>query len=256
MAIYRYIRYSGDKQDEQSQSVIIDRWCQSKGIVYDDTIMDEAISGKAGTLNKRALQQLLDKLESGDTLIVSELSRITRAGIGELVSIVETYLKPRKIRFILCNYNLDINCAAIDPITELMLVLMATFAKIERDSLISRTKAALDARKELIKQNGGFVSKSGKWCTSLGNPTSNYSEARLASIASRVNAKLDWQQNSPLAKYLKSRWKQGWTFNELLRDGEKMFEIDPSTYCTSRGCKINKACLSGLLKVWNSEMVK
>jgi DNA invertase Pin-like site-specific DNA recombinase len=256
MAIYRYIRYSGDKQDEQSQNAIIDRWCNSKGIVCDDTIMDEAISGKAGTLNKRALQKLLDKLESGDTLIVSELSRITRAGIGELVSIVETYLKPRKIRFVLCNYNLDINCSSIDPITELMLVLMATFAKIERDSLITRTTAALEARKELIKKNGGFVSKSGRWCTSLGNPRGDRSEARLASISSRTNAKIDWQMNSPLARYLKSRWAQGWSFVELLEDGERMFEIDPKTYCTSRGCKINRNCLSGLIKLWSSGKMK
>ena len=252
MAIYRYIRYSGDKQDEQSQSVIIDRWCQSKGIKCDDTIMDEAISGKAGTLSKRALQQLLDKLESGDTLIVSELSRITRAGIGELVSIVENYLKPRKIRFILCNYNLDINCSCIDPITELMLVLMATFAKIERDSLVSRTTAALEARKELIRQNGGFMSKSGRWCTSLGNPSSDRSEARLASIVKRTNAKLDWQLNSPLAKYLRARWQQGWSFVQLLEDGERMFEIDPKTYCTNRGCKINRNCLSDLIKLWKN----
>lgn len=250
MAVYRYIRYSGDKQDEQSQSVIIDRWCESKGIKYDDTIMDEAISGKAGTLSKRALQSLLDELQSGDTLIVSELSRITRAGIGELVSIVETYFKPRKIRFVLCNYNLDINCANIDPITELMLVLMATFAKIERDSLISRTNAALEARKELIRKNGGFISKSGRWCTKLGGPRQDFKEASLASIVSRSNAKLDWMMNSPLAKYLKTRWQQGWGYMEILRDAEKMFELDPDKYCTSRGSKINRRGLSELMKFW------
>lgn len=255
MAVYRYIRYSGDKQDEQSQSVIIDRWCESKGIKYDDTIMDEAISGKAGTLSKRALQTLLDKLQSGDTLVVSELSRITRAGIGELVSIVETYFKPRKIRFVLCNYNLDINCAEIDPITELMLVLMATFAKIERDSLITRTKAALDARKELIRENGGFISKSGRWCTKIGGG-SNRKEARIASIVSRTNAKVEWMNTSPLAKYLKNRWLQGWGFNDLLRDAHQMYELDPEKYGTNRGCKINRRCLSELIKLWKDSAMR
>ena len=214
--------------------------------------MDEAISGKAGTLSKRALQTLLDKLESGDTLIVSELSRITRAGIGELVSIVETYFKPRKIRFVLCNYNLDINCANIDPITELMLVLMATFAKIERDSLISRTNAALEARKRLIKENGGFVSKSGRWCTRLGGPNASYKEAREASIVSRTNAKFAWMQNSPLARYLKTRWQQGWGYMEMLRDAHKMYELEPEKYCTSRGSKINRRTLTELVQMWKN----
>jgi hypothetical protein len=31
-----------------------------------------------------------------------------------------------------------------------------------------------------------------------------------------------------------------------------MFEIDPKTYCTNRGCKINRNCLSGLIKLWKN----
>ena len=152
--IYKYIRFSSDKQDEQSQENLINNYCNSKGLQIDSTIKDEAISG-ASDINKRQLKLLLKQLKQGDTLIISELSRLTRKGTIELNSVIAEYFKPARIRLIICNYGLDIDCANIDAMTELMLNLLATFARIERDSLRTRTKAALQARKSKGVAIGG-----------------------------------------------------------------------------------------------------
>ena len=75
--IYKYIRFSTDRQDERQQENTIDNWLRSKGMTADETIRDEAISG--GTSYKeRNLFRLVRELGLNDTLIVSEISRITR----------------------------------------------------------------------------------------------------------------------------------------------------------------------------------
>ena len=43
--IYKYIRYSTDKQDEASQNQIITEYCFRKGIVANETFKDEGVSG-------------------------------------------------------------------------------------------------------------------------------------------------------------------------------------------------------------------
>ena len=70
MAVYRYIRFSTDLQDEQSQCDIIAKYCTARGIAIDNTIRDEGISGKEGSLSRRDLLKLLQRLQEGDTLVV------------------------------------------------------------------------------------------------------------------------------------------------------------------------------------------
>ena len=61
-----------------------------------------------------------------------QVSRLTRSGIGELSYIIEKHFKPNKLRLIICNVGLDIDCSDINPMIELQLAMMATFAKIEK----------------------------------------------------------------------------------------------------------------------------
>jgi DNA invertase Pin-like site-specific DNA recombinase len=152
--IYEYIRFSTKKQDEESQKSIISDYCKHKGIQIDKTIMDEGITGKQGSFDKRKLKDLLSSMKQGDTLIISELSRLTRGGTVELNMIIGQYFIPSKMRLVLCNYGLDIDCTDISPMMELFLNNMATFAKIERDSISSRTKAGVRAAMESGKKIG------------------------------------------------------------------------------------------------------
>lgn len=242
--IYRYIRFSSDKQDEQSQTAIIDRYCQAKGIVCSETIRDEAVSGKEGSYKSRNLFGLFNRLQPGDTLVISELSRLSRGGIVELGNIVSEFLKPRKIRLVICNYSLDIDCCNISPMTELQLSIMATFAKIERDSLIERTNAALDARRKMIETDGGWFSKSGNWCTKLGNAKGcDMSAANEASALARANAKIEWYLTSEAFQHVKQLVMDGRSNADILADMSARYDRNPELWCTRGGNKLTKSSL-------------
>ena len=167
--IYKYLRYSTDKQDVQQQERTIDVWMSGRGMKADEIITDSAVSGST-SFRDRNLGDILGRLENGDTLIVSEISRLTRGGISAISELIRGYFEPAGLRLVVCNVNLDIDCTNIDPMVELQLSMMATFAKIERELIRSRTKSALDVRKRKIVEEGGFTSKSGEWRTSLGRP--------------------------------------------------------------------------------------
>lgn len=56
------------------------------------------------------------------------------------------------------------------------------FALAEREAMLIsiRTKAALAVQKRKIEQEGGFISKSGNWCTSLGGTTTGQAKGGQA----------------------------------------------------------------------------
>lgn len=251
MAVYRYVRFSTDKQDEQSQCDIIDKYCKARSITINDTIRDEAITGKEGSLSRRDLLKLLQRLREGDTLVVSELSRLTRGGSVELNRMIGDYFRPAKIRLILCNYSMEFDCANLTPMNELILNCFAVFAKMERDSIVERTNAGLNARKALIQRDGGFISKSGRWCTKLGSEKGvDMTAANLASAKASTDRRLAWLMESVVGKYVQSRWQQGWSFTEILADLDRLYEISPDVYCSRTGCKIGKGQLSKMITAY------
>lgn len=196
--IYAYHRFSTDKQDAQSQINIITRCAESKHLNIDEIISDEAICG-AVSYKRRNLSELLSRLEAGDTLIISEVSRLTRGGIVELSDIISNFFMARKIRLIVANVGLDVDCTDLTPMTKLQLAMMATFAEIERNNIKQRTKAALSARKQKIAEEGGFYSKSGNWCTSLGGTTSGQAKGGKANGEKRRKEAMENSTNRIIA---------------------------------------------------------
>lgn len=166
--IYKYIRFSTEKQDDRSQETIIDEYLTRKGMTADKTFRDEGISGgKAYT--QRNLYGLCVSLQRHDTVVVSEVSRLTRSGIGELCEIIEKYFKPNGLRLIICREGFDIDCSDINPLVEMQLYMCATFAKIEKSLIQGRTKDKLESIKTEINEHGYYVTKSGRIIRKLGN---------------------------------------------------------------------------------------
>lgn len=199
--IYAYQRFSTDAQDAQSQRNIIAKFADAKGLHIDEIISDEGISGSV-SYRKRNLYELLSKAQAGDTVIVSEVSRLTRGGIIELSDMIAEFFAKKKLRLIISNVNLDIDCSDVNPLVELQLSMMATFAKIERLNIKQRTKAALDARKKKIAEEGGFISKAGNWCTSLGGNTSGQSKGGKANGEKRRKEAMNDEKNNMIAAML------------------------------------------------------
>ena len=199
--IYKYIRYSTNKQDELQQDNKINQYLANLGIKADSQITDEAVSGGV-EYDKRNLGKLCNKLLPNDTIVVSELSRLTRGGISELNTIIKTHFAPNKLRLIICNVGLDVNCSNLNPMVELQLAMLATFAKIEKIQIQDRTQSALDARKKQIEEQGFFIAKSGDKRTKLGNGRNAMPEAQQAAAEQRTAKAKSNAQNIFLWKYM------------------------------------------------------
>ena len=164
MSTLAYLRFSTDKQDERQQLNTITKYAEAKGMRIDKTYSDEGVSGGV-SYTKRNLFELCNDIQQGDIVIISEISRLTRSGIGELSEIIEKYFKPNKLRLIICNVNLDIDCSDMNPMIEMQLMMLSTFAKIEKQLIQDRTKSAIEARKKQIETQGFFINKRGEKVT-------------------------------------------------------------------------------------------
>lgn len=137
-----YIRVSTDKQDAKNQKLEIYEYARRRGIDVDDFV--EITMSSRKTTKQRRIDEVVEKLEASDTLIITELSRLGRS-ILEIITLVDTMLK-RGIRVIAIKQNLDIQ-GKHDIASEITTTIFSLMAKIERDLTSQRTKEALAAKK-------------------------------------------------------------------------------------------------------------
>jgi len=158
MGTIGYLRVSKDTQDVQNQKLAILDFAQKEGISVDDFI-EIIISSRRSTKDRR-IDELLERLQEGDTLIVSELSRIGRS-VGEIITTVDELVN-KKIRFIAIKEGIRLN-GRQDLQTKVMVTMFGLFAEIERELISLRTKEGLAAARARGKQLGrpkGILGKS------------------------------------------------------------------------------------------------
>lgn len=134
--IYGYARCSTDetKQDVQRQV----RELKQQGAA-DETIYLEYESGSK--TDRIELNKLLNVIAEGDTIISTEVSRITRS-TQQLCEIIEI-AKTKKIKLTFGTFNVDCTKNELDPMTEGMLKMMGVFAEIERNMIRQRVKSGM-----------------------------------------------------------------------------------------------------------------
>lgn len=140
MKTIAYYRLSTDKQDEASQGQIIGDWMQTHPAADYLEVLDRTSGGVPW--QDRKLSGVLDVCAKGDTIIISEISRIARSTVGVLTFLQAAAEKGVNVVAIKSNIVLDGSTAS-----KIVVTVLAMAAEIERDLLRERTKAALDARK-------------------------------------------------------------------------------------------------------------
>ena len=138
--IYGYIRVSTDKQTVENQRFEIMNFANGTNIKIDKWI-EETISGNRA-VEKRKLGALLKKLNKGDILISSEISRLGR-NLMMIMSILNICMqKGIHVWTIKDNYRLgnDIN-------SKVLAFAFGLSAEIERNLISQRTKEALARKK-------------------------------------------------------------------------------------------------------------
>jgi len=153
---YAYIRVSTDKQDSENQKFAILQYANNKKLGNVEFI-EEAVSGRISWKNRK-LKDLIDNLQSGDNLIVAELSRLGRSmlEIMELISIL--LRKGVNVYVVKGNYELK-----DDIQSKVLTFAFSLAAEIERELISQRTKEALAKRKaegkKIGRPKGSYSSK-------------------------------------------------------------------------------------------------
>ena len=137
---YGYIRVSSDKQTVENQRFEIKNFCKRQNMKVDGWI-EETISGTK-SYNKRQLGRLLKKVEKGDLIICSELSRLGR-NLFMIMEILNIRMsKECQVWTIKDNYRWG------DDISSKVLAFaFGLSAEIERNLISQRTREALARKK-------------------------------------------------------------------------------------------------------------
>lgn len=144
--IYGYARCSTDESQQDINRQV--RELKKQGAT-DKTIYLEYESGTK--INRVELLKLLDVVKSGDTILATEVSRITRS-TKQLCDIIEL-AKERQIKLILGSFVVDCS-KELDPMTEGMLKMMGVFAELERNMISQRVKSGMENAKSKGKTIG------------------------------------------------------------------------------------------------------
>ena len=138
--IIAYLRVSTGKQNPENQREEIKRFAEEKNMAIDQWVIETA-SGKLAP-RKRKLGRVLSRMKKGDTLIISEISRLSRS-LTEIMTIMgqclekEISIYTTKERYTFDNsINSKVLCFAFGLVAE-----------IERNLISMRTKEALAVKK-------------------------------------------------------------------------------------------------------------
>jgi len=134
-----YCRVSTDKQDAERQVGEILSYCKANRL-GDPVIVRETASGAK---ERPELERVLAGLEAGETILVWELSRLTRGGVGSLFGIVEQ-VRRAQARLVETKSGTVIDSSVAG---EAYVFALGLAGRIEREMISARTKSALQARK-------------------------------------------------------------------------------------------------------------
>ncbi|MDO8334074.1 MAG: recombinase family protein [Nitrosomonas sp.] len=157
--IIAYLRASTDKQDLNHQKLELLEFARKKSLAIDD-FMEITISSRK-TTKQRRVDELVERLNPSDTLMVTELSRLGRS-TAEVLALVNTMVS-RGIRVIIVKQNLDLDISRQDMNSKMSLTLFSLFAELERDLISLRTKEALASKKrdgKVLGKPKGTIQKS------------------------------------------------------------------------------------------------
>lgn len=145
--IYGYARCSTDEVKQQ-----IDRQVREL-IELGATKETIYLEYESGTKTDRVeLGKLLKVVKEGDTIVTTEVSRITRS-TKQLCEIIEL-VQVKHLKLVIGAFVVDCSKGELDPMTEGMLKMMGVFAEMERNMISQRVKSGMANAKAKGKQIG------------------------------------------------------------------------------------------------------
>ena len=144
--VFAYCRVSTVDQTTENQSLEI----KAAGFAIEPRrLVEESISGSVAATERPGFTRLVDRMESGDVLVVTKLDRLGRNAM-DVRATVE----------LLANTGVRVHCLALggvdltSPAGKMTMQVIAAVAEFERDLLIERTQAGIVRAKAAGKQFG------------------------------------------------------------------------------------------------------
>ncbi len=142
--IYCYIRISTDKQEYDRQIQIFKERALINGVNCE--YVEETFTGTA--IRRPKFDELIEKMESGDTLICESLSRLSRGGVIKTLDLITDFIQNKKINVTILKENFDLKAGEKpDANTNLLLGIFSVLGQFERDLISERTIEGMRARK-------------------------------------------------------------------------------------------------------------
>ncbi|HVK54328.1 MAG TPA: recombinase family protein [Burkholderiales bacterium] len=143
---FAYCRVSTAEQTTDNQV----REIEAAGFAVDPKrIVTETVSGSTAAMERKGFARLVDRLESGDILIVTKLDRLGRNAM-DLRATVERLAAEGVRVHCLALGGVDLTSAA----GKMTMGVIAAVAEFERDLLIERTQSGLKRAKDAGKRLG------------------------------------------------------------------------------------------------------
>jgi len=134
--------------DQKTENQLIEAQAAGFGI-EPHRVIEETVSGSTSASQREGFNKLLERMESGDRLIVSKLDRLGR----DMIDLVQTVKR-------LEDMGVRVHCLALggtdltSAAGKMTMGVLATVAQFERDQLIERTNAGLQRAKKEGKRLG------------------------------------------------------------------------------------------------------
>jgi putative DNA-invertase from lambdoid prophage Rac len=144
--VFAYCRVSKAEQTTDNQ---VQEIAASGFLVNGQRIVTETVSGSVAAMERKGFLALLNKLESGDVLVVTKLDRLGRNAM-DVRSTVER----------LAGLGVRVHCLALggsdltSPAGKMIMTVIAAMAEFERDLLVERTQSGLARAKSQGKTLG------------------------------------------------------------------------------------------------------
>ena len=185
-----YFRVSTDHQDFLQQRQTVYSYLQKVGITG---TLPEVVEKKSGAIRhtERKLSELLSECKNGDTIYISELSRLSRT-MTDLFNII-TEAGDKGVTIVQCKDGTIIENNSIGG--KALLFALSLAAEIELNNIRQRTIAGLNARKAAGQEIGGT---NNLWGSRNGNTDRAEATKRAAAVSSgRIST---WLNSSPVAR--------------------------------------------------------
>ena len=197
MNVFAYIRISTDKQETENQRFEILKYANEKKLGNVE-IIEETVSGRK-SWKDRELGKLIEKVQKGDILIITELSRLGRSML-EIMELLSILLRKGVELHVVKNDQV----LKDDLHSKVFAMAFSIASEIERELISQRTREALQRRKAEGKPLGR---PKGSYSSKLDRYKDQIEEFLSKGVSISSIAKILGVSYSTLYNYVKRRFK-------------------------------------------------